>query len=912
MVLSLTLASVTLLQFDNVEQRLPLPFETTVLEETEDEDHFREKQKWIEDMHLSAPDDNWRLKDQMYRFQTLNTRNSDELPVYGKWRELGSNNQAGRTVFTYYEPQTDILYVAADGGQIWKATLGSEEWFPVNDHFKIPAIRLITRFNEPGFNRLLVHSAAWNNIGILYSDDDGINWSLADGLDNIAGWGFIKRTVVKPNNEKTIYCIAQEWDYNAWKAVSRLYKSTDLGESFNLLHTFDSNVDYADIWTSGLNDEPVYIVFQNTLYYVDEEDNLYTVSTLPNAENGNTLLTGFDTGNGCKLYTMINYSGASHFYASTIDGMSWEEKGTNSQGPFMTNSFLASSTVQDVLYFGGVEAFYSLNAGVSWTKVNNWGQYYSSPEDKLHADIPSFNSYIVGDGFERLFINTDGGTYVSFDQMENVLNLSLNNLRISQYYSTYTCRFDPAYTHAGSQDQGYQRSVDGMNYGPVNYDQVISGDYGNLVSGDGGASIWMVYPGFAMYGPDINNTNTLILEDFVGSGYQWLPKLMDDPDDPEKVYLAGGHISEGTHIMHLERNFGNVTYTELPFDFSNGGNPAISAMAYSKINNDYRYVLTTDRDLFYSTDAGNSWTLTEGFEGPEAHYFYGASIAPANQTLGLLYVAGSGYSGPGVFKSTDNGVSFVDFAEGLPESMVYQVVLTADDSLLFAATAVGAFVCKTWEGQWYSLADGIVPDQAFWAVDYVDTLKVMRFSTYGRGVWDFQLNPDVIAGFVASDTNIITNESVDFTDLSEYRPVSWNWYFEGGEPETSTEQNPQDIFYNVYGNYDVRLIVSNNHSVDTILKENYIHVGAVNIETVQTGLQFSLYPNPAKGTVKISSNAVINEIRFYTSQGILCKRLTGIENTFEKIIGLEGLEEGTYFVMVLSGRKTFADKLIVL
>ncbi len=58
------------------------------------------------------------------------------------------------------------------------------------------------------------------------------NWMLAEGLEGVADWGFVKRTVVKPNDEKTIYCICQEWDDGAWHAVSRLYKSTDLGESF--------------------------------------------------------------------------------------------------------------------------------------------------------------------------------------------------------------------------------------------------------------------------------------------------------------------------------------------------------------------------------------------------------------------------------------------------------------------------------------------------------------------------------------------------------------------------------------------------------------------------------------------------------------------------------------------------------
>ena len=48
-------------------------------------------------------------------------------------------------------------------------------------------------------------------------------------------------------------------------------------------------------------------------------------------------------------------------------------------------------------------------------------------------------------------ICTDGGIYISYDQFENVQNLSMNGLGVSQYYSTYTTRFSPYHIYAGSQ-----------------------------------------------------------------------------------------------------------------------------------------------------------------------------------------------------------------------------------------------------------------------------------------------------------------------------------------------------------------------------------------------------------------------------------------------------------------------------
>ncbi|GMU42171.1 MAG: hypothetical protein IT479_14010 [Xanthomonadales bacterium] len=31
------------------------------------------------------------------------------------------------------------------------------------------------------------------------------------------------------------------------------------------------------------------------------------------------------------------------------------------------------------------------------------------------------------------------------------------------------------------------------------------------------------------------------------------------------------------------------------------------------------------------------------------------------------------------------------------------------------------------------------PDQIYWHVDYIDAFATARFSTYGRGIWDFVL-----------------------------------------------------------------------------------------------------------------------------------------------------------------------------
>ena len=80
------------------------------------------------------------------------------------------------------------------------------------------------------------------------------------------------------------------------------------------------------------------------------------------------------------------------------------------------------------------------------------------------------------------------------------------------------------------------------------------------------------------------------------------------------------------------------------------------------------------------------------------------------------------------------------------------------------------------------------------------------------------------ANFQAENRTVLLGAQVRFTDISSNFPTRWQWEFEGGEPSTSTEQNPV-ITYRNPGKFKVTLTTSN--SVGTSLpatKIAYIEV----------------------------------------------------------------------------------------
>ena len=80
------------------------------------------------------------------------------------------------------------------------------------------------------------------------------------------------------------------------------------------------------------------------------------------------------------------------------------------------------------------------------------------------------------------------------------------------------------------------------------------------------------------------------------------------------------------------------------------------------------------------------------------------------------------------------------------------------------------------------------------------------------------------SSFSASVLDICTENCTDFTDQSSNNPTSWAWSFPGGNPTSSTVQNPTHICYTVPGVYPVTLISTNASGSDTLTMDSLITV----------------------------------------------------------------------------------------
>ncbi len=698
-------------------------------------EHKRQAEEFFESLHVVPPGMNWRVVNDAVRDARFAQRinGAERMPfndrVSGRWSEVGSVNQAGRVVAVEYDHATGRVWLAGAGGTIWSGDTTGKMWTCHSDLRRIedPQLLKLVRRSDNTEYLVVVSRACRAWIFDLATE----KWSQADGLTEMQRWGWFDNAVACTRQGRLeIHAVGNEWDYSpAWKARKVWYRSIDSGRSFQRMRWIDG---MAQLWTDGIANVGLY--HADTVSSVAADASLTTLSVRPFASIANLGTVLFAGPSPEYVIAACTRSDTTTFFLSVDGGQTWVKRGGVRFSPFDQQSFGYSHENGQWL-FGGVDTYMSGDDAQTWTIVNGWGQYYADPVNKLHADVPAIVGYPSG----VTFICTDGGLYISRRGGEKVRNISLRNLNISQYYGSYTSRDNVQVVSAGSQDQGFQRSrVD--SGGVRSFQQMISGDYSSLVSGDGGQSLFTVYPGFTMYIPNHEDGWEPSGLEFPHKNHLWLPPLTVGSSKPDHAWLGGGTRSgKGAYIYRYRPSGGELVIDSLPHDFGEGVTDVrITALSFAPSNDNVCYVVTSAARIWRTTDRGLSWTKLSRPDKITGHYFSGNALCVAPLNPARVLVGGSGYDGPGVYASTDAGATFAPLP-GLPPCLVMSLATTRDGRHIAAATDVGAFVYDTATKVWTDITDLGAPDQVYWHVDRVEPLDVFRFCTYGRGLWDFKL-----------------------------------------------------------------------------------------------------------------------------------------------------------------------------
>jgi hypothetical protein len=904
----------------------------------EGEENEKAREKFFELRHRSAPGTNWEKIESENTAALLASRklNAPQMrggvtevfangQLSGIWQERGSNNLSGNVRICSYDKVNDFLYSISDGGTLWKTNRTGSFWQILNQNVRFQPNILTILEKTQGLPRLLLATG----IELFYSDDEGVTLGKSKGLTFPVDWyGNRIVDVIQHPNDKSIYCLTRPWDDITWSPRYSLYRSTNMGLDFKLIHSFDAGSDGTVSMTLPRNGEDLLILDVESengkgLLFSIKGDMVSKIGegNLPNGVS--SILKGYQQEAQTILYVLSNNR---EVYQSLDMGDTWQMKGNLPKPAW--DMFEISNTDPSKLYAGEVDAYRSVNSGSSWIKVNSWASYYNDIENKLHADIMEIECFKTADNKPFIITSTHGGAYISYDDQVTTKNISLAGHNIGQFYDVLTDPDNTNFIYGGTQDQGFQRTLNANSVeGPVDFIQVISGDYGYLTFTGSPRRLWIEYPfGSISYfhQPNENPSSYWQMKGRDLPNYGWMLPIENTYNNKNEVYIGGGNIlngpfGTGSYLIKLAAAQSapfSISASQFAYNFRPNtmtGSANISSLAVDPHQPDTIYVAAEDGSFFYSYDGATSWQSTQSFKGPEPWYLYGSDILVSAKNKGHLWYCGSGYSNAGVYESANGGQSFTAMANGLPPTLVYEMAANLEETMLFAATEAGPYVCVLAEKKWYPMLGEIAPIQTWCTVEYVAKDNVVRFGTFGRGIWDFKIENSLPVEFLSFSATLqgiqaglqwsVSGEETSKGFYVERSTDGRNFSTIAFIPSRQVGINQQHYSY-LDGGIERRIYFYRIRQVDV---DNSIRYSSIErVDNSVKAILLSAFPNPARTSVTIKIDQSINltgaQLRLLSSNGIMLKDITVSGHQFQ--VSLTQLPPGKYYLhLIVEGYK---------
>jgi len=346
----------------------------------------------------------------------------------------------------------------------------------------------------------------------------------------------------------------------------------------------------------------------------------------------------------------------------------------------------------------------------------------------------------------------------------------------------------------------------------------------------------------------------------------------------QSLQWTSGALSNSGEDLELKDRYDNVV-DFVPYDdttpwdsLADGRGPSLT-LCDPNADNALGFSWTASQYLAAINTAGDSIFATPGFEC----------------SIGFL----GDFEADNTIVAVGNGVNFIDQTIGNPTTWMW----------IFEGGTPGTF-----EGQ--TPPEIIYDAPGTWDV----TLEVSDGSntdivTYTDYIWSGYAP---LAEFHADHTDVTVGTYLNFFSDATGDDLSFDWYFEGGTPETSNEENPSEIYYLImdWATYDVTLIVSNPFGSDTMTKVDYIETFPESVPDRLNENDIRLYPNPNNGlfTIALPAGAEVEVIVMDISgRPVFTQQMPSGK------IDLTGLQKGLYLVKLkdIASGNSFVKRLII-
>ncbi len=758
-------------------------------------------------------------------------KSEHKITTAASWTYVGNTSVPsggggdGRVAHIRFNPSnTNIVYACTPSGGLWKSTNGGTSWATNTDQLIDLAVNDIA-INPINTNIMYMATGDGDagyalytptTVGVLKSADGGNTWQPSGLYYNISSTGPSVTTcnelLLNPVDTNIIFCATS----------GGVFMSTNSGNYWsNVL----PNANVYDVQYEPGNYKIVYASTLNGQFYRSSNSGAtftQITSGLPTPLGFARMEIGVSAANPAYVYILAADSADGGFlglYQSTDTGktftqksnspniLGWTTNGSDVGGQGWYDLTIAvSPSNATTLFIGGVDIWESTNGGTSWTNKTDWT---SNGGNYVHADVHHI-TFVPGSS-TNLYAACDGGVFNTTNTGTTWTDIS-NNLEIAQQYGIGASSLTSTLWLTGWQDNGTALT------NGTNWSQTVGGD-GTLCFIDytNDNNMYASYP----YGTLYYSTNGGAYWNVGGNGITdngpWITPWVEDTKTPNTVYAGYLNVWKSTNQANTFRKistWGTTTTT-------------ISAIADAESNNNWIYA-ADDSLLYYTTNGGGSWTNITGTLPVNNAGIYSIAISPTKPNR--VWVTFSGYSANDkVYESTNAGATWTNMSAGLPNLPVNCIVCqpgTADG--VYIGTDQGVYYHDTILNTWVDYSNGI-PNTVVLDLKISKASGNLLAATFGRGTWSTATytSPAAapVADFTGYPTTFCVGDTVQFTDLSTNQPNQWSWSFAGGNPPTSTVQNPT-VGYLTPGTFAVSLTATNTHGNNTSTKSGYIVVNA--------------------------------------------------------------------------------------
>jgi len=694
----------------------------------------------------------------------------------------GYNPGNGRVNVVEVDPNnSNIIYVGAPSGGLWKSIDGGTSWNTTTDALPVLGVSAIA-VNPSNSSEILIgtgdrDSWASQSIGIYRSVNGGLTWNPS-GMNFPQGYYNINKILYNPQNNNTIFAAASQGIYrsgdggNNWTQVysasevkdlefkpgdttvlygsgARFIKSTNGGSSFTAnTTTLPYDTCRLELAVTAANSNYVYVLVSNS---------------------ASTFGGVYQSTNGGTSFSLIT---------SSPNMLGYAMDGSDDMGQGWYDLAIACSpTNASEVYIGGVNIWKTTNAGSSWNIVTHWVYYPSNPQLYSHADI----HYLQFFG-NTLYCGSDGGAFKSTNG-SSFTDLS-SGLEISQFYAFGGSEIDQSMIVAGAQDNGSNLLKNGTwthLFGADGMEALINQTNVN--------NLYVTYQfGGILRSDDGGNNFYSVAADTNGGG--WVTPYLMHPSASGVMYSAYKKVFKSMD--------GGLNWRAISSTLAGASND-IDVLAVAPSDTNYIYA-SYNQNFYYSTNAGVTWT---GVLAGASVNVTDIEVHPTNPQR--LWITMTGSMGSAVKESTNNGQSFVDITANLTNTGYNAIVFDKNNhDALYLGTNSGVYYTDTtMSGNWI-LHGNNLPNCDVRELEINYSASKVRAATYGRGIWEYPLYPYV---------GVAELDEILFEVYPN--PTADNCIIDLGENAKNTDI---DIF--------------------SIGGKNVIHLGAVNDNKIQIDVSF--------------------------------------------------------------------------